>query len=193
VEDADLEEGEVVQPPSPDEQQQQQQQQRALPPPPREPVHYKNLFGPVTVSGYVLKQYNPLDHFCQLPLVSAIAQHCGSQVAASAAAAAAAKQASGTRARGLLAVLQQRGLQLRWTPEILSSRSEDWLMDDHEQVGFELLGGLGWAKCAVTWPVSIAATSACVCTQLTSSLAATKTVHCLLSPAADQAQARHLA
>lgn len=138
VADADLEEGEVVQPPSPDIQQQQEQQQPQPEPEqqllPTGPLHFKNLFGPATVSGYVLKQYNTVDHFCQLPLVSAIEQHLGKQAAASAAAASAKKQGSGTRASGLLAVLQQRGLELRWSPEVLSARNEDWLLEDHEQV-----------------------------------------------------------
>jgi hypothetical protein len=137
VADADLEEGEVVQPPLPDIQQQQElqqpeaAQQQLLP---IGPLHYRNLFGPATVSGYVLKQYNTVDHFCQLPLVSAIEQHLGKQAAASAAAAAAKKQGSGTRSSGLLAVLQQRGLELRWSSEVLSARNEDWLLEDHEQV-----------------------------------------------------------
>jgi hypothetical protein len=137
VADADLEEGEVVQPPSPDILKQQQQQQQPTAEQsllPIEPLHYKNLFGPATVSGYVLQQYNTVDHFCQLPLVSAIGQHLGKQAAASAAAAAAKKQASGTRQSGLLAVLQQRGLELRWSLEVLSARMEDWLLEDHEQV-----------------------------------------------------------
>ena len=130
----EVEEGEVVQPP---EQPPAQQQQDAPQPPkqqPPQPQHFRNLFGPRTVRGYVMKQYSPLDHLCQPPLVSVIAQHLGKQAAAAAAAAAAAKQSSGSRAQGLLAVLQQRGLELRWSAEVLSARNEEWLLDDHEQV-----------------------------------------------------------
>lgn len=150
VED-DVEEGEVV---LPAEQQQQPPEEQKQQPglvqglalqPQQQDLLYKNLFGPKTVRGYVLKQYNCMDHFCQLPLVSVIAQHLGKQAAATAAAAAAAKQSSSGRTGGLLAVLQQRGLELRWSPEVLSARSEGWLLEDHEQVRVFVPG---WQKCS---------------------------------------------
>jgi hypothetical protein len=146
--DADLEEGELPLPP-PEQLPQPPQQQKGKQGPQQVPQQqqeqypaFKNLFGPLTVSGCVLRQYNSMDHFCQLPLASAIAQASGKQAAA-------AKQGSGSRRGGLLALLQQRGLELRWTPELLSCRSDDWLLQDHEQVRIKLptvsAGVLHWA------------------------------------------------